>query len=270
MITRGASTPGRVSRPGRAMLQDSNRAVPSSTFNAVRGVMPGDEATAPATATSTATLVSDPGFGTPSVGLGVAMQRARSFSPVERVQQNAQTAVVQPSIPSAPNIPAPSLPAPPPPGTSSGKVDSGSRRVAGQSADVPGSTNGTGPGVPIMFERGERQQTVPQQSDTVDQESLTAGLVGSGLFPTEIKIANLQGPEREIMRMVMHAYIDGRMQEVEFDFNLEEEHPDEVSGVEVVSEYKGGSFLSLFAFAFDPPPRVERIPWAISTITNVN
>lgn len=229
------------------MLQGSNRTVPSSTFNAVRGVMPSDETTAPATATLLATLVSDPGFGTPSVGLGVAMQRARSFSPVERGEQNTQTAVAQPSIPSAPNIPAPSLPAPPPPGTSSGKVGSGSRRVTRQSSDVSGNTNGTGLGGgerPNVFERGERQLTVPQQSDAVDQESLTTGLVGSGLIPTEIKIANLQGSEKEIMRMVMHAYIDGRMQEVEFDFNLEEEHPDEVSGL----------FLSLLGVAFAPAP----------------
>ena len=45
---------------------------------------------------------------------------------------------------------------------------------------------------------------------------------------TQIKYATSQGTERDVMRLVMHTHVEGRLQEVEFDFNLEHDSAVEV------------------------------------------
>ena len=225
-MMRGASTPGMVSPPPpRSMFQSGSRLV-SSTFHAVRGLVAPDQMSA----SSMAALGSDPGFATPPVGPAIALQRARSFSPVDHVSHEPLTAASEgfPAFPSAPTAPAPSFPAPKPPGKSLDSKDLDARVHRHSIGDVPGSVNGAALGAPTVFGRGDRQPAAPQQGDQEAQESLAGGMVAPCWVSTEIKIANLQGPEREIMKLVMHAYIDGRMKEVEFIFNLEEDHPDQV------------------------------------------
>jgi WNK lysine deficient protein kinase len=52
---------------------------------------------------------------------------------------------------------------------------------------------------------------------------------------THIKYAQSQGTEKDVMRLVMHAQVEGRLQEVEFDFNLKQDRADEVAA-EMIEE----------------------------------
>lgn len=204
------------------------------------------------------------------VGPAVGLQRARSFSPLEHAPEAPLHSVVSmpPMVPPTTNsapvtpltsppmtpastVPAPYFPAPRPPTGNVQFVEKQPSRAEGVQppADVPSTRNGTGngpgngpgpvlqpPSVPVGAVEGEKPPVpvpVPaQQSDQELQDMLSGRTAGSGArFQTEIKIANLQGPEQEIMRLVMHTHIEGRLQEVEFDFNLDHDHPEQVRAV---------------------------------------
>lgn len=166
-----------------------------------------------------ASMVSCPGFVSPPVGPPVALQRARSFSPVDHVPE-VMNMVAPPPMAPAPKIPAPSFRAPTPP------VEQHARAHGTQPLDAQGTGNGPGTSQPMAYE-GERA-AFGTQADQELQEMLSGRPVGLGGLPTEVKIANLQGPEQEVMRLVMHTHIEGRLQEVEFDFNLDDDHPEQV------------------------------------------
>ena len=200
---------------------------------------------------------SDPGML--AVGPAVGLQRARSFSPLEHAPEAPlhSVASMPPMVPptttnSAPvtpltsppmtpasTVPAPSFPAPrPPAGPPTGNVQfmekQPPRPEGAQQPDVLGTGNGPGPALqppalPAGGGEGEKPPVSLQQSDQELQDMLSGRSAGSAArFQTEIKIANLQGPEQEIMRLVMHTHIEGRLQEVEFDFNLDLDHPEQV------------------------------------------
>lgn len=130
-------------------------------------------------------------------------------------------------------VPAPTFPAPPAPAPSAGSVQFVEKqhpRADGvQPLDVLGVGIEDGPAfqppLPMGGSEGEKQAP----SDQELQDMLSGRTAGStARCQTEIKIANLQGPEQEIMRLVMHTHIEGRLQEVEFDFNLDHDHPKQV------------------------------------------
>lgn len=200
-------------------------------------------------------LLSDPGLSaTASIGPAVGLQRARSFSPLEHAPGAAlhSVASMPPMVPAptsmapvapltsppvepASTVPAPSFPAPRPPVGNVHFVEKKPPKADGvQPPDVLGTGNGPGPAypppsLPVVGGEGEKQPVSAQQSDQELQDMLSGRTTGSaGRFQTEIKIANLQGPEQEIMRLVMHTHIEGRLQEVEFDFNLDHDHPNQV------------------------------------------
>lgn len=199
-------------------------------------------------------LLSDPGLP-PSTLMGpaVALQRARSFSPLEHAPGAAlhSVASMPPMVPAptivapiapltsppvepASTVPAPSFPAPRPPVGNVHFVEKQPPKADGVQSDVLGTGNGPGPALPlpslpVAGGEGEKPPVSAQQSDQDLQDMLSGRATGSaGRFQTEIKIANLQGPEQEIMRLVMHTHIEGRLQEVEFDFNLDHDHPKQV------------------------------------------
>lgn len=65
--------------------------------------------------------------------------------------------------------------------------------------------------------------------DRQDADATTAS--GSGFAEervAELRVANLQGANREIVRLAIQAPIEGRLQEVEFDFNLDLDRPRQV------------------------------------------
>ncbi len=130
-------------------------------------------------------------------------------------------------------VPAPTFPAPPAPAPSGGSVQFVEKqhpRADGvQPLDVLGVGIEDGPALlpPQPMGTGEGEKQAP--SDQELQDMLSGRTAGStARCQTEIKIANLQGPEQEIMRLVMHTHIEGRLQEVEFDFNLDHDHPKQV------------------------------------------
>eukprot|EP00752_Nemacystus_decipiens_P009890 g8823.t1 len=205
---------------------------------------------------------SDPGMV--GVGPAVGLIRARSFSPLDHAPEAPlhSAASMPPMVPptttnSAPvtpltsppmtpasTVPAPSFPAPRPPTGNVQFMDKQPQRPEGPPPpDVLGTWNGTGPGaalqppsVPGAGGEGDRPPVSLHQSDQELQDMLSGRAAGSAArFQTEIKIANLQGPEQEIMRLVMHTHIEGRLQEVEFDFNLDLDHPEQVSA-EMIKE----------------------------------
>ncbi|CAN0309811.1 unnamed protein product, partial [Hapterophycus canaliculatus] len=208
-------------------------------------------AAAAASAAASASLLSDPGL---CVGPAVSLQRARSFSPRERVPEASlhSVASMPPMVPAptmpapiapvasppvmpAPSVPAPSFPAPRPPSGNVQFMEKHLARAEGvQPPDVLGTGNGPGsaghlPSPHRGMGEGEKAHVSTQQSDQELQELLSGRANGgAGRSQTEIKIANLQGPEQEIMRLVMHTHIEGRLQEVEFDFNLDQDHPEQV------------------------------------------
>lgn len=209
--------------------------------------------------------MSDPGVV--AVGPALGLQRARSFSPLEHAPEAplhsaaSMPQVVPPTTNSAPvtpltsppmtpayTVPAPSFPAPRPPSGNVQFVEKHPPKLEGvQPPDVLATGNGPGPGPspqpPCLTQtlgggggggvgggggEGERAP-VTIQSDQKLQDMLSGRTAGSASrFQTEIKIANLQGPEQEIMRLVMHTHVEGRLQEVEFDFNLDHDHPEQV------------------------------------------
>lgn len=198
---------------------------------------------------------SDPGvLASIPVGPAVGLQRARSFSPLEHAPEAplhsaaSMPPMVPPTTNSAPvtpltsppmtpasTVPAPSFPAPRPPGGNVQFVEKQPPRAEGvQPPDVLGTGNGPGPALqpsslPVGAGEGEKPPMSAQQSDQELQGMLSGRTAGSAArLQTEIKIANLQGPEQEIMRLVMHTHIEGRLQEVEFDFNLDHDHPEQV------------------------------------------
>lgn len=200
-------------------------------------------------------LLSDPGFsGSGYIGPAVGLQRARSFSPLEHPPGAAlhSVASMPPMVPAptsmapvapltsppvepASTVPAPSFPAPRPPVGNVHFVEKKPPKADGvQQPDVLGTGNGPGPALPpptqpVAGGEGEKHPVSAHQSDQELQDMLSGRATGSaGRFQTEIKIANLQGPEQEIMRLVMHTHIEGRLQEVEFDFNLDHDHPKQV------------------------------------------
>lgn len=179
----------------------------------------------PATSSMAAILASDPGLAT--IGPAVPLQRARSFSPLEHTQDGLYGGSPPPMAPVT-SCPAPSFPAPRPPaaggyfGEQLGKTD------GIQQTDGLGTGNGPGLALATANE-GEHLGQGPGQSLDQELRELLSGRVGR--FQTEIKVANLQGPEQEIMRLVMHTHMEGRLQEVEFDFNLDHDSPKQVGGV---------------------------------------
>lgn len=214
-ITAGPSTPGTISPSGIVI---ATMGIPGTSFSAIASS--NHPSSAPMTnAMPAASMVSCPGFVSPSVGPPVGLQRARSFSPVDHVPETMNM-VAPPPMAQAPNVPAPSFPAPTPPVEQHAKVH------GIQPLDAQGTGNGPGSSQPMAYE-GERSASVAQ-ADQELQELLSGRPVGLGGLPTEVKIANLQGPEQEVMRLVMHTHIEGRLQEVEFDFNLDDDHPEQV------------------------------------------
>lgn len=207
---------------------------------------------------------SDPGVL--AVGPAVGLQRARSFSPLEHAPEAPLhtvasmppmvphtttysapvTPLTSPPMTPASTVPAPSFPAPRPPSGNVQLMEKQPPRPEGaQPPDVLGTGNGPGPGpgpaqqapsLPVGGGEGERPPVPLQQSDQELQDMLSGRTAGSAArFQTEIKIANLQGPEQEIMRLVMHTHIEGRLQEVEFDFNLDLDHPEQVRCLDITS-----------------------------------
>ncbi|CAM9473322.1 unnamed protein product, partial [Laminaria digitata] len=178
----------------------------------------------PATASMVAGLASDPGLA--MVGPAVPLQRARSFSPLEHTQDGLYGGS-PPSMTPVTSCPAPSFPAPHPP-TAGGYFGEQLGKTDGiQQTDGLGSGNGPGLALPAASEgEGFGGQGSGQSLDQELQEVLSGRV---GRFQTEIKVANLQGPEQEIMRLVMHTHMEGRLQEVEFEFNLDHDSPKQVS-----------------------------------------
>lgn len=217
VATTVSSTPGTISPSGIVV---SSMGIQGTMFPAIGG------GTEPGAAAPVSALASDPGFVGPSVGPAVSLQRARSFSPVEHVPEPLHHVALPPMAP-APTCPAPTFPAPHPPGQGVDFVEHNVKPHSVQPPDVLGTGNGPGGAVPAGYE-GERPPLSAQQADQELQGLLSGRAAGSGKFQTEIKIANLQGPEQEVMRLVMHTYIEGRLQEVEFDFNLSHDHPEQV------------------------------------------
>lgn len=214
-VTAGPSAPGTISPSGIAI---ATMGIPGTSFSAIASS--NHPSSAPMTnSMPAASMLSCPGFVSPPVGPPVGLQRARSFSPVDHVPET-MIIVVPPPMAQAPKVPAPSFPAPTPP------VEQHARVHGIQPPDAQGTGNGPGPSQPMAYE-GERSASVAQ-ADQELQEMLSGRPVGLGGLPTEVKIANLQGPEQEVMRLVMHTHIEGRLQEVEFDFNLDDDHPEQV------------------------------------------
>lgn len=215
MMMMGSSTPGSSVTPGVAVSAAGMEPAFPFVGNA------GD----PAAATQMTGLASDPGLARLAVGPALPLQRARSFSPLEHALEAPNVPAPSPMAP-APMRPAPSFPAPRPPGANVHFVDPLAKAHGSKSPDVLG--NGNGPGAAgLLGNEGERLPHTAQ-SDLELQELLSGRAAGLGGFKTEIKIANLQGPEQEIMKLVMHTPIEGRMQEVEFKYNLDSDHPKQV------------------------------------------
>lgn len=208
LLTKGVSSSGTNTLPPRVVAPTMG--VHGTAFSSVRGAR--DQQ---ASAALRAALASDPGLASQPVGPPVPLQRARSFSPSEVILPEELSAADLPPMQLAPTGPAPSFPAPRPPGV--------------QPADVLGTGNGPGTSLPIGYPGDKPPLTV--QTDQELQELLSGRALGPGQRQAEIKIANLQGPDQEIMRLVMHTQIEGRLQEVEFGFNLDHDHPEQVCWV---------------------------------------
>lgn len=215
----GSSTPGTVSPSG--MLPPNMSNSQGTTFTVIGSIEQPALAQAaqggekPAAGPGTAFSGSDPGLVSPPTATPVDLQRARSFSPVDRAAEVLKVAALPPIAP-APPCPVAVAPS---------AVMQPQAHFRGPQ-DV--MTAGNGPGQP-MGVGGEAERT-PFSSNQGDQElpGLLSGTMGLGGKQTEIMVANLQGPEQEIMRLVMHTHVEGRLQEVDFDFNLEHDHPDQV------------------------------------------
>ncbi|CBJ26117.1 conserved unknown protein [Ectocarpus siliculosus] len=207
-----------------------------------------------AAASANGGLLSDPGFfASLPLGPAVGLQRARSFSPLDHPPEVSlhSVASMPPMVPAptapaptspltsppmtpASTVPAPSFPSPRPQGGSLQYAEKQAPRADGGAQPQEVTSNANGPGV--ASGEGENPPVSAQQSDQELQDMLSGRAAGSaGRCLTEIKIANLQGSEQEIMRLVMHTHIEGRLQEVEFDFNLDTDHPKQVSA-EMIKE----------------------------------
>lgn len=211
----GSSTPGTVSPSG--MLPPNMSISQGTTFTVIGGIeQPVLAQAAPAGDKSSAGPVPpytgcDPGLLSPPVGMPVDLQRARSFSPIDRTVEVLNVAALPPIAP-----------APPCPVAPSDFVQPQANFRVPQEVMAAGDGSAQAMGV-----EGER---TPFSSNQGDQElqGLLSGTMGLGGKQTEIMIANLQGPEQEIMRLVMHTHVEGRLQEVDFDFNLDYDHPEQV------------------------------------------
>lgn len=214
----GSSTPGTVSPSG---LLPPNMNGQGTTFTVIGSIeqpalaqaaQGGEKPTAGPVAAFSG---SDPGLVSPPTATPVNLQRARSFSPVDRAAEVLKVASLPP-IASAPPCPVSMAP-------SALMQPQAHFRVP---PDVMAAGNGPGQSTGVV---GEAERT-PFSSNQGDQElpGFLSGTVGLGGKQTEIMVANLQGPEQEIMRLVMHTHVEGRLQEVDFDFNLEYDHPDQV------------------------------------------
>lgn len=192
----GSLTP-RTASPSNAITSDS----PRPKFSSTRGTSD----TSPAL--KMPSLWSDPGFVSPQVGPPMRVERSRSFSPSEPTPDAVQAVHL--------------------PRTASGtSVDAADGKAYGVvTPDGAGTSNGPRPGTGL---EAERNPAGAQRGDHELRQLLSRRASVPGKKQTEIKIANLQGPEQEIMRLVMHALIEGRLQEVEFDFNLDQDHPGQV------------------------------------------
>lgn len=224
----GSSTPGTVSPSGMLV---PGTGTSGSTFTIVGAADPAfapmDKPTAVTVPTCTG---SDPGVLSPPVEPSEEMQRARSCSPADR----------GPEVLGAVGLP-PITPAPPRPGAPIDVLEPQAKFHSAQLSDVQGTRNGLSQEPGVTYE-GESPHC---HAVHADQEviGLLSGTVGLGGMQTEIKIANLQGPEQEIMGLVMHTRVDGRLQEVEFDFNLDYDHPDEVGSGPFVCGSVGGTAM---------------------------
>lgn len=211
----GSSTPGTVSPSG--VLPPNMSISQGTTFTVIGGIeQPALAQAAPAGDKSAAGAApaypsSDPGLVSPPVGVLVDLQHARSFSPVDRTTEMLSVAALPP-IASAP--PCPVVP--------TDFVQSQTKFRVPQEV----MTGGDG----LAHLAGVEGGRTPFSSNQGDHElqGLLSGTKGLGVKQTEIMIANLQGPEQEIMRLVMHTHVDRRLQEVDFDFNLDYDHPDQV------------------------------------------
>lgn len=213
IVTIGSSTPGTVSPSG--ILALNNAGNQESMFPTVGTIepalaQPGEKPT-PVPVASFAGI--DPGLVSPLVGPPIDLRRARSFSPVDRTVEALGVAAMPPITPAPP---APDAP----PGLLQPKSN------CRPPLEGMGTCNGPSQGIGGACE-GERTSFWSNPGDPELQGLLLGSGCGGGL-QTEIKIANLQGPEQDIMRLVMHTHVEGRLQEVEFDFNLDTEDPEQV------------------------------------------
>ncbi|CAM9818779.1 unnamed protein product, partial [Ectocarpus sp. 4 AP-2014] len=238
-------SPGGRQRPGSGAVS------PEMMIPTVGTVGGGND---PAAAASANGLLSDPGFfASLPLGPAVGLQRARSFSPLDHPPEGSihSVASMPPMVPApttpaptspltsppmtpAPTLPAPSFPSPRPQGGGLQYAEKQAPRADGGAQPQMVTSNANGPGV--ASGEGENPPVSAQQSDQELQDMLSGRAAGStGRCHTEIKMANLQGSEQEIVRLVMHTHIEGRLQEVEFDFNLDTDHPKQVS-TEMIKE----------------------------------
>lgn len=73
----------------------------------------------------------------------------------------------------------------------------------------------------------EKTSVLAQPTDQERQDSSTVpGFAEEHV--AEVKVANLQGAEQEVVRLVIQAPIEGRLQEVKFEFNLDNDRPKQV------------------------------------------
>eukprot|EP00903_Cladosiphon_okamuranus_P014963 g13850.t1 len=81
----------------------------------------------------------------------------------------------------------------------------------------------------------EKPSVSAQPTDQERQDRSTAVPGSAEKHAADVKVANLQRPEQEVIRLAIQAPIEGKLQEVEFDFNLEHDRPEQVSA-EIINE----------------------------------
>eukprot|EP01084_Bolivina_argentea_P038503 71195_1 len=96
------------------------------------------------------------------------------------------------------------------------------------------------PPVPTAALR-ERSATGDSSTSLVSAQAMNSNSKSSdeqlGGDTCKIKFASSQGAEADVLRLVMHAHMEGRLQEVEFDFHLDHENDVEVAE-EMIKELK--------------------------------
>lgn len=208
----GSSTPGTVSPSGMPLANLGGR---ESMLPQVGAAEPSSESTDKSSGvTGSGFAGTDHGVIGLQVPPSVAAPRAQSLSPIDHSTEG-------PGVVGPPPI----APAPPRPDVRSDVVEPQAKLPGVHASETlaPGSGSSQASGLP---KEGER---APSSTPTDHEASgLLSGPFGLGELHTEIKVTNLQGQEQEVMRMVMHTQVDGRMQEVEFDFNLDYDLPEQV------------------------------------------